>query len=51
MSTKNQILIYILVVGFLDMIIPIPITALVLIHILYQKPSWFRRWVEEVYRS
>ena len=51
MSAKTQILIYILVVAVFDTIIPIPITALVLIHVLYQKPQWFREWVEKVYRS
>ena len=51
MSTKTQILIYILVLAVFDTIIPIPITALVLIHVLYQKPKWFRDWVEEVYHS
>ena len=51
MSTKTQVLIYILVMAVFDTIIPIPITALVLIYVLYQKPPWFRALVEEVYRS
>jgi hypothetical protein len=51
MSTKNQVLIYIIVMAVFDTIIPIPITALVLIHVLYQKPRWFRDWVEDIYRS
>ena len=51
MSTKNQVLIYIIVLAVFDTIIPIPITALVLIHVLYQKPRWFREWVEDIYRS
>ncbi len=51
MSTKTQILIYILVLAVFDTIIPIPITALVLIHVLYQRPRWFKDWVEGVYRS
>jgi hypothetical protein len=51
MSTKTKILIYIVALAVFDMIIPIPITALVLIHVLYQKPRWFREWIEEVYRS
>ena len=48
---KTQILIYILVLGIFDTIIPIPITALVLVHVLFQKPKWFREWVEQIYRS
>jgi hypothetical protein len=51
MSIRTQILIYIVVLAVFDTIIPIPITALVLIHVLYQKPQWFRQWVDEIYRS
>lgn len=51
MSLKTQLLIYIIVLAVFDTVIPIPITALVLIHVLYQKPRWFRDWVEEIYRS
>ncbi len=50
MTMKTQILVYILVLALFDTIIPIPITALVLIHVLYQKPKWFKAWVEEIYR-
>ena len=51
MATKTQFLIYILLLAVFDTVIPIPIAALVLIHVLYQKPRWFREWVDEVYRS
>ena len=51
MSTKTQILIYLIILGIFDVIIPIQITALVLVHVLFQKPRWFREWVEEIYRS
>lgn len=51
MSTKTRILIYILVLAAFDTIIPIPITALLLIHILYQSPRWFKELVDDVYRS
>ncbi|XPS87311.1 hypothetical protein Dvar_53290 [Desulfosarcina variabilis str. Montpellier] len=51
MSTKTQILIYIIVLAVFDTIIPIPITAFVLIYVLYQKPKWFKEWIEEIYHS
>lgn len=51
MSTKTQILIYLIILGIFDVIIPIPITALVLAHVLFQKPRWFIEWAEEIYRS
>ena len=51
MSLKTKILIYIIGLAVFDTIIPIPITAFVLIYVLYQKPQWFKEWVEEIYKS
>ncbi len=51
MSTKTRILIYIIVLAIFDTIIPIPITALGLIYLFYQKPKWFKEWIEEIYNS
>ena len=50
MSTKTQILIYLTLLAVLDAVIPIPITAMGLIMILFQKPRWFKEWVEKIYR-
>ncbi len=33
-----------------DTVIPIPITAMVLIMVLFQKPKWFKDWVDRIYR-
>jgi len=49
MSIKTQILIYIAILAIFDTIIPLPITALLLIYVLYMKPLWFREWVEDIY--
>ena len=50
MSTRTQILIYLALLAIIDSVIPIPITAMVLIMVLFQKPAWFKDWVEEIYR-
>ena len=50
MKTTTRILIYLLSLGFVDALIPIPIVALLLIYVLYQKPVWFKDLLEEVYR-
>jgi hypothetical protein len=50
LSTRTQILIYLALLAIIDAVIPIPITAMVLIMVLFQKPSWFKDWVEEIYR-
>jgi len=49
-STKTQILIYLTLLAVLDAVIPIPITAMGLIMVLFQKPRWFKEWVEKIYR-
>ncbi|MGD8252239.1 MAG: hypothetical protein PVH30_10530 [Desulfobacterales bacterium] len=50
MSGKTYILIYIVVLAVFDTIIPIPITAMALIMVVFQKPKWFKDMVDEIYR-
>ena len=50
MSLKTQILINLIVLAIVDTVIPIPITAMVLIMVLSQKPKWFKDWVDRIYR-
>ena len=50
LSTRTQLLIYLSILAILDAVIPIPITAMFLIMILFQKPKWFKDWVDEIYR-
>ncbi len=50
LSPKTQILIYLAVLAVLDAVLPIPITAMGLIMVLFQKPRWFKAWVEKIYR-
>ncbi len=49
-SLKTQILINLIVLAIVDTLIPIPITAMVLIMVLFQKPKWFKDWVDRIYR-
>jgi hypothetical protein len=50
MSKKTQVLVYVLILAVCDTIIPIPITAIVFIYVIFQKPQWFRDWIEQIYR-
>lgn len=51
MSLRTQILIYLVLIAILDTVIPVPITAIVLMYVLFQKPVWFRQWVDAIYRG
>jgi len=50
LSIKTQILIYLALLAVIDAVIPIPITAMGLLMVLFQKPRWFKEWVEKIYR-
>ena len=49
MKTKTRILLYLSVLALLDMIIPIPFTALTLIYVILERPPWFKNTVSEIY--
>jgi len=49
MKQKTKILTCLVVFAFIDTVIPVPLTALLLIYVLSEKPPWFRRLVREVY--
>ena len=51
MQTKTKVLLYLILLAVTDTIIPIPITGMLLIYVLYQKPAWFRELVDDVYRG
>ena len=50
MKTTNKILIGLVVMALVDMVIPVPIAAFMLIYVLYQKPAWFKSMVEDIYK-
>jgi hypothetical protein len=51
LSLKTQILINLIVLAIIDTVIPIPITAMLLIMVLFQRPKWFKDWVDTIYRG
>jgi hypothetical protein len=51
MSIKTKTLIFLIILGIIDMVIPIPILAVVLLYVVFQRPPWFRDVVSEIYKS
>jgi len=49
MKKNTKILIYLSILALLDMIIPIPFTALMLIYVVLEKPAWFITLVTDIY--
>jgi hypothetical protein len=51
MKTTSKILIYLILFAIIDVLIPIPITALLLIYVLREKPEWFKNLVTRIYSA
>lgn len=51
MKTRTKILLYLLLFAVIDTVIPVPITAIVLISVLFNKPEWFKNLVSEIYST
>ena len=51
MSIKSKALIFLIILGIIDMVIPIPILGLILLHVVLQRPRWFMDVVSELYKS
>ncbi|HIJ55769.1 MAG TPA: hypothetical protein HPQ03_06550 [Deltaproteobacteria bacterium] len=49
MSTTTKSLIALIILSFVDVVIPIPILGLLLIYVLFQRPPWFLELVCEIY--
>lgn len=50
MTTKTRLLLSLTALGVVDAVVPLfPILALILIHVLLQRPPWFLKSVKEIY--
>jgi hypothetical protein len=49
MGMKSKCLIFLIVLGIVDVLIPLPIIGILLIYVLFQRPPWFWEIVKEVY--
>jgi hypothetical protein len=48
MKIKTKILAFLIVIGIFDTITPIPILGLILLHVVLDRPKWFKSLVTEV---
>lgn len=51
MSTKTQVLINLIALGIIDIVLPIPIVALILIYVVLRRPAWFTAMVRDIYET
>jgi hypothetical protein len=50
MNIRTKSILVLILLGLVDILIPIPIIGLILIYVVIQKPSWFMDLVQEIYR-
>jgi hypothetical protein len=50
MSTQSKAILILILLGVVDVLIPIPIIGLILIYVVIQKPPWFQDLVKDIYR-
>ncbi len=51
MKTNSKILTYLILFAIIDTVIPVPITAIIMIYVLLEKPDWFEKLVGQIYDS
>jgi hypothetical protein len=49
MNLQTQLLLTLIMLGLVDVVIPIPIIGLTLIYVVLKRPPWFLRMVREIY--
>jgi hypothetical protein len=50
MNIRTKSILVLIVLGMVDVVVPIPIIGLMLIYVIVQKPSWFLELAKEIYR-
>lgn len=49
-NIRTKSILVLILLGMVDVVIPIPIIGLMLIYVIVQKPSWFLDLAQEIYR-
>ena len=50
MNIQTKSILVLILLGLVDILIPIPIIGLILIYVVIQKPSWFQDLIKDIYR-
>lgn len=51
MNIRNKTLLSLILLCVVDVVIPLPITGLVLVYVVVQRPPWFVDLADRIYRS
>ena len=51
MKLKGKLIIGLIILAVVDMIVPIPFTALLLLYVVIERPPWFKTWTVDIYET
>jgi hypothetical protein len=51
MKITTKLILSLILLAILDMVIPVPFTALLLLYVILEKPPWFSQLVDRVYHK
>lgn len=46
---KNQLVAYLVLLAIVDVFVPVPVLALILLFVVWQRPRWFAQVFHDVY--
>ncbi len=49
MKPRNKLIVWLIVLGLVDVVVPVPVLAATGIYIAATRPPWFRRLVSDLY--
>jgi len=50
-SPRTKVILWLCGLGLIDVVIPVPIVAVIAVYVVATRPAWLPRMVEEVYRG
>jgi len=51
MKLKAKLIVALILIAVVDMVIPIPFTAILLLYVVIERPPWFKTWTLDIYNG
>lgn len=51
MRIKTKVIIALILLALIDTVIPVPILGIILLYVIFEKPSWFTDAVRDIYND
>lgn len=51
MSARAKLFMWLIILGVVDIIVPLPVLAVAGVYIVARRPAWFRKLITDLYRD